>query len=93
MMIDTITMGNGSCSSIVSKRGVVVGWTRVPSNNPLPNPTVYHVLVRPDHYHSTAKYQNPIIKAMWEGRYGMLELFFLLLVVNNFFQRNVILRF
>lgn len=75
MMIDTITMGNGSCSSIVTKRGVVVGWTRVPSNNPLPNPTIYHVLIRPDHYFSTAKYQNPVIKAIWEGRYGMSELF------------------
>jgi len=72
MMIDTIAMGNGSCSSIVTKRGVVVGWTRVPSNNPLPNPTVYHVLMRPDHY-CTTKYQNPVIKAIWEGRYGMLK--------------------
>ncbi|XP_022164020.1 uncharacterized protein LOC111029360 [Myzus persicae] len=73
MMIDTITMGNGSCSSIVTKRGVVVGWTRVPSNNPLPNPTIYHVLIRPDHYFSTAKYQNPVIKAIWEGRYEKLQ--------------------
>ncbi|CAI6362763.1 unnamed protein product [Macrosiphum euphorbiae] len=73
MMIDTITMGSGSCSSIVTKRGVVVGWTRVPSNNPLPNPTVYHVLIRPDHYFSTAKYQNPVIKAIREGRYEKLQ--------------------
>ncbi|KAE9540070.1 hypothetical protein AGLY_005322 [Aphis glycines] len=72
MMIDIIAMGNGSCSSIVTKRGIVVGWTRVPSNNPLPNPTVYHVLVRPDHY-TTAKYLNPVIKAIWEGRYEKLQ--------------------
>lgn len=74
MMIDIIAMDNSSCSSKVTKRGVVVGWTRVPSNNPLPNPTVYHVLIRPDN-DCTAKYQNPVIQSIWEGRYGMLELF------------------
>lgn len=71
MMIDTISVGNATSSRMVTKRGVIVGWTKVPSNDPFPNPIVYHVLVRPDHYFSTANYQNPIIKPVVEGRYGM----------------------
>lgn len=76
MMIETVVRGNsghGNYTNIVTKRGVIVGWTRVPSNNPLPNPTVYHVLIKPD-YFSRAKDQNPIIKTIREGRYGMINL-------------------
>ncbi|XP_025410604.1 uncharacterized protein LOC112683682 isoform X2 [Sipha flava] len=73
MMIETVIKGNGgNCANIVTKRGVIVGWTRVPSNNPLPNPTVYHVLIKPD-YFDRAKDQNPIIKTIREGRYEKLQ--------------------
>lgn len=71
MMITAVAKGNGACTNVVTKRGVVVGWTRVPSNNPLPNPTMYHVLIRPDHYFRAAKCQSPVIQTMMEGRYGM----------------------
>lgn len=73
MMIDTIAKSNGNSSHIVTNRGVIVGWTKVPSNNPFPNPTIYHVLIRPDHYFSSTKYQDPVIKPIQEGRYGMSD--------------------
>jgi len=74
MMIENISMdnGNGTFSSVSTKRGVVVGWSKTPSINS----TVYHVLVVPNIYSNQARYQNPIISTLWEGKDGMLKLFF-----------------
>jgi len=77
MVIDTVTKGNATSSNVVTKRGVIVGWTQVSSTKSLSNPTVYHVLFIPDCYLSSAKYQNPVIKSVWEGRDGMAEKYFL----------------
>lgn len=57
-------MDNAICSNIGTKFGIVMGWKRVPRNNPLLNLIVYHELNNPSHYYSTTRYKNPIIKAV-----------------------------
>ncbi|VVC45786.1 Hypothetical protein CINCED_3A017139 [Cinara cedri] len=80
MMIDTIAVGSGSCSSIKNKRGIIVGWTKVLSTNTSSKKTVYlyHVLIRPDSCFRAGKYQNPVIKSLMENKHGMLNLFLFL---------------
>ncbi|XP_050533472.1 uncharacterized protein LOC126901186 [Daktulosphaira vitifoliae] len=73
MMIDTVALGNTNGTNIVTKCGVIVGWTIVSNTSSLPNPTVYHVLIKSDHYLNAEKYQNPVIKPVWEGRCEKLQ--------------------
>lgn len=86
-MIDIVALGNTDGTNIVTKSGIIVGWTLVSITSSLPNPTVYHVLVKPDHYLNTDEYQSPVIKAIWEGRCGTYK-FYLIMFNNKLYNKN-----
>lgn len=75
MMIESIASGS-SCHNVKNKCGIIVGWTRVHNKNTATKKTVilYHVLIRPDNF-NTGKYQNPVVRSVWENKNGMSTLF------------------
>lgn len=78
MMIEISTKSNAGYPPIVTQRGVVVGWSRLTCINSLPDPTVYHVLIRPHPYVNPGLFLNPVVSPLRDGRYGMSELFFVI---------------